>query len=71
MDRVFIVFVDLRLVNLLPWILERVLDAINLVAKTVGLAEKLGGCRPHHGKMALVVQWEIGDGRNGITLPFS
>src|SRR3974390_1315854 len=47
---VVIVLVSLTLVDLLFWILERILDAVDLVPKAVGHAEKLRGCRPHHGR---------------------
>jgi hypothetical protein len=50
-----VVLVGLTLVDLLIWIFERVLDAIDLVPKAVGHAEKLGGCRPHHGEMTIVI----------------
>src|SRR3974390_772505 len=50
-----VVLVGLTLVDLLIWIFERILDAIDLVPKAVGLAQKLGGCRPHHGEMTIVI----------------
>ena len=42
MHRMLIILVGFTFVDLLLWILERVLDAIDLVAKTVGFAEKFG-----------------------------
>jgi len=50
-----VVLVGLTLVDLLIWVFERILDAIDLVPKAVGLVQKLGGCRPHHGEMTIVI----------------